>query len=76
VRQGPESYLPELVKIGSIDSEEPMDSGFGPYSLTRLCYETGGVFFAVHPNRDARREVSRRDTAVLSAQLSFFFKRG
>ena len=23
VRQGPESYLPELVKIGSIDSEEP-----------------------------------------------------
>jgi Mg-chelatase subunit ChlD len=73
VRQGPESYLPELVKIGSIDSEEPMDSGFGPYSLTRLCYETGGVFFAVHPNRDARREVSRRDTAVLSAQLSFFF---
>lgn len=73
VRQGPESYLPELVKIGSIDSEEPMDSGFGPYSLTRLCYETGGVFFAVHPNRDERREVSRRETAVLSAQLSFFF---
>ena len=73
VRQGPESYLPELVKIGSIDSEEPMDSGFGPYSLTRLCYETGGVFFAVHPNRDERREVSRRQTAVLSAQLSFFF---
>jgi hypothetical protein len=73
VRQGPESYLPELVKIGSIDSEEPMDSGFGPYSLTRLCYETGGVFFAVHPNRDERREVSRRETAVLSAQLSYFF---
>ena len=49
-----------------------MDSGFGPYSLTRLCYETGGIFFAVHPNRDERREVSRRETAVLSAQLSFF----
>ncbi len=73
VRQGPESYLPELVKIGSEETDEPMDSGFGPYSLTRLCYETGGIFFAVHPNRDERRAVSRRETAVLSAQLSYFF---
>ncbi len=73
VRQGPESYLPELVNIGSEEADEPMDSGFGPYSLTRLCYETGGIFFAVHPNRDDRRAVSRRDTAVLSAQLSYFF---
>jgi hypothetical protein len=73
VQQGPESYLPELVQIGSLESEEPMDSGFGPYSLTRLCYETGGIFFAVHPNRDERRAVSRRETAVLSAQLTYFF---
>lgn len=73
VRQGPESYLPELVKIGSEESEEPMDSGFGPYSLTRLCYETGGIFFAVHPNRNEGRAVSRRETAVLSAQVSYFF---
>jgi hypothetical protein len=73
VRQGPESYLPELVNIGSEQSDEPMDSGFGPYSLTRLCYETGGIFFAVHPNRDERHAVSRRDTAVLSSQLTYFF---
>jgi hypothetical protein len=73
VRQGPESYMPELVKIGSAEYDEPMDSGFGPYSLTRLCYETGGIFFAVHPNRDGRGGVSRRETAVLSAQLSHFF---
>ncbi len=72
VRQGPESYLPELVHIGSAE-DEPMDSGFGPYSLTRLCYETGGIFFAVHPNRDDHKTVSRRETAVLSAQLSHFF---
>jgi von Willebrand factor type A domain len=72
VRQGPESFMPELVKIGD-ESDEPMDSGFGPYSLTRLCYETGGIFFAVHPNRDQKRMVSRRDTAVLSAQLAYFF---
>ena len=73
VRQGPESHMPELVKIGSEESDEPMDSGFGPYSLTRLCYETGGIFFAVHPNRVEGRAVSFRETAVLSAQLSYFF---
>ncbi|MEX0979004.1 MAG: vWA domain-containing protein [Pirellulales bacterium] len=72
VRQGPESFQPELVKIGD-QGEEPMDSGFGPYSLTRLCYETGGIFFAVHPNRNEGRMVSRRETAVLSAQMSYFF---
>jgi hypothetical protein len=73
VRQGPESFLPELVKIGSEETDEPIDSGFGPYSLTRLCVETGGIFFAVHPNRDERRVVTRKDTAILSAQLSHFF---
>lgn len=72
VRQGPESCRPELVKIGD-RGEEPMDSGFGPYCLTRLCYETGGIFFAVHPNRTERRRVRRRDTAELAAQLSYFF---
>ncbi len=66
VRQGPESFLPELVKIGD-ETDDAIDSGFGPYSLTRLCYETGGIFFAVHPNRNERRKVSRRETAVLSA---------
>jgi von Willebrand factor type A domain len=72
VRQGPESYLPELVKIGD-QGEQPMDSGFGPYSLTRLCYETGGIFFAVHPNRNPGRRISRGETAVLAAHLSYFF---
>lgn len=73
VRQGPESYLPELVSIGGEEGEEPMDSGFGPYSLTRLCVETGGIFFAVHPNREEGRMVSRRETAELASQLSYFF---
>lgn len=72
VRQGPESFLPELVTVGPQD-EDAMDSGFGPYSLTRLCYETGGIFFAVHPNREERRVVSRRDTPELASQLSHFF---
>jgi hypothetical protein len=72
VRQGPESYLPELVKIGE-ENEDAIDSGFGPYSLTRLCFETGGIFFAVHPNRQDGGSVSRGETAVLSARLSHFF---
>ena len=72
VRQGPESFMPELVKIGD-ESDDALDSGFGPYSLTRLCYETGGIFFAVHPNRKEGRSVSRRETDVLAAQLSHFF---
>jgi hypothetical protein len=73
VRQGPESFMPELVKIGD-ETEEALDSGFGPYSLTRLCYETGGLYFAVHPNRKVGKSISRRETALLSAQLSHFFE--
>ncbi len=73
VRQGPESYLPELVKIGE-EIDEALDSGFGPYSLTRLCYETGGLYFAVHPNRKVGKSVSRNETALLSARLSHFFE--
>ena len=73
VRLGPESFMSELVAVGNEEVEEPMDSGFGPYSLTRLCYETGGIFFAVHPNREERRAVSMRDTAVGSARLAYFF---
>lgn len=73
VRQGPESFLPELVKIGD-ETEEALDSGFGPYSLTRLCYETGGLYFAVHPNRKVGKTISRNETALLSARLSHFFE--
>ncbi len=73
VRQGPESLFPELVKIGD-ETEEALDSGFGPYSLTRLCYETGGMYFAVHPNRRVGKAVSRGETALLSAGLSHFFE--
>ena len=72
VRQGPESYQCELVQIGQ-PTDDPIDSGFGPYSLTRLCYETNGIFWAMHPNRNDRKVISRRETATLSSQLSRFF---
>ncbi len=72
VRQGPESFLPELVQIGD-QRDDPIDSGFGPYALTRLCVETGGMYMAIHPNRDKRRMISREETALLAARLRRFF---
>jgi hypothetical protein len=76
VEQGPESYLPERIKLsfaGTQEDDEPLDSGFGPYALTRLCYETGGIYFAVHPNRTVNRTVNRDETAVFSSYVAKFF---
>jgi len=76
VDQGPESFLPERLKIifgSSVEEEQPIDSGFGPYGLTRLCYETGGIYFSVHPNRRTDRAVSRRETEVYAAHFRRFF---
>jgi hypothetical protein len=76
VRQGPESFQPEVVRLGFTGdrgSQDPMDSGFGPYSLTRLCYETGGIYFTVHPDRNVRHRVGRQDTTAMSAHIEYFF---
>ncbi len=79
VQQGPESAMPERVKLGfssqrDQDDLERMDSGFGPFSLTRLCYETGGIYFAVHANRpEGAGEVRNQQTAIMSARINHFF---
>jgi hypothetical protein len=76
VSLGPETRLPEVLKlyfVGSKGHEELVDSGFGPYGLTKLCYETGGIYFAVHPNRVVGRHVSGFDTETLTAHISEFF---
>ncbi|MBP86095.1 MAG: hypothetical protein CMJ64_05165 [Planctomycetaceae bacterium] len=75
VSQGPESLFVERVKLRFIggDGPDPIDSGFGPFALTRLCYETGGIYFAVHPNRNVNRSVGRRETSAFSAHLKHFF---
>jgi hypothetical protein len=41
--------------------------------LTRLCYETGGIYFAVHPNRNVNRRIGRGETAAYAAYFSAFF---
>jgi len=74
VEQGPETLYPELVHVrsGSL-ADEAIDSGFGPFSLSKLCAATGGIYFSVHANRGARGRVSREDTAAMSSQLRYFF---
>lgn len=76
VNQGPESARSERLRLdftGEFEDLEMMDSGFGPFHLTRLSYETGGLYFAVHPNRRKGRAVRRFETRKYSAHLSYFF---
>ncbi|TWT41585.1 vWA domain-containing protein [Botrimarina hoheduenensis] len=77
VRQGPESLRAERLKLGIIggrDFSGPMlDSGFGPFGLTRLCAETGGFFIAVHPLRVDSGRARRGPTGDLVARLDYFF---
>lgn len=76
VNQGPESFLPERIKLSFNESNEEqnaIDSGFGPFALTRLCYETGGIYFTVHPNRNVNRNVTKNETEAFSAHFAHFF---
>ena len=74
VEQGPEWLYPEFVDVRPKNSpDDPIDSGFGPFSLSKLCAETGGIYFAVHANRGARGRVSDSATAAMSSQLRYFF---
>ncbi len=76
VDQGPETFLPERIQLsfsGNFDDEPVIDSGFGPYGLTRLCYETGGTYFTVHPNRNTSRQVRRGEIEAFSADMKYFF---
>lgn len=48
VDQGPESVFPDSLRLPFFGVNggdlEKMSAGYGPYALTRLCSETGGVF--------------------------------
>ncbi len=75
VEQGPESLAPERINLRFLGQreEETLDSGFGPFALTRLCYETGGVYFTVHPNRTMGGEVQPWQTSPMATYMSRFF---
>jgi len=74
VEQGPESYFPEVIRVrsGRYD-DEAIDSGFGPFALSRLCAESGGIYFAVHANRGTSGWVDDRNVAAMSSRLRHFF---
>ena len=77
VNQGPETLYPERIKLrfpGQSDEDPVIDSGFGPFSLTRLCYESGGIYFAVHPNRRVGKDVRFRQTHSYAAYIKRFFE--
>jgi hypothetical protein len=76
VDQGAETPRPERLRLGFVqggDDLEQIDSGFGPFYLTRLCYETGGLYFAVHPNRSGKRRVRWGEVKNYASKLTYFF---
>jgi len=74
IEQGPETLFPEVVRVRSGRyADEAIDSGFGPFSLSKLCADTGGIYFRVHANSGARGRVSDEMTAPLSSRLRYFF---
>ncbi len=74
IEQGPETLYPEVVRVRSGNAaDEAIDSGFGPFSLSKLCAATGGIYFCVHANRNATGRVNDSQTAAMSSQLRYFF---
>ncbi|TWT51636.1 hypothetical protein KOR42_35240 [Thalassoglobus neptunius] len=56
VDQGPESAFPDGVQLPFIGSQsdwriKQMSASYGPYALTRLCAETGGMFLITQESR-------------------------
>jgi len=48
VKQGPESIMPEQIRLPfwyGGEQYDILDSGFGPYALSRLAGATGGIYF-------------------------------
>lgn len=70
VNQGPESLFPEFVRF---PGDETVDSGFGPFHLSKICAETGGIYFRVHANSESRVKVTNDQTAPMASQLRRFF---
>ena len=74
VEQGPETLFPEVVRVRSTaGTDEAIDSGFGPFSLSKLCAETGGMYLRVHPNSGERERVTNQMVAPMASQIRYFF---
>jgi hypothetical protein len=78
VHQGPESLLPERLMLlfgGTAKNEVQVDSGFGPFGLSRVAYETGGLYFAVHPDREKgkSKDSDSEGMKAMASHLAMFF---
>jgi hypothetical protein len=74
IEQGPETLYPEVVRVRSGRyADDAIDSGFGPFSLSKICGDTGGIYFRVHANSGARGRVTNEQVAPMAAQLRYFF---
>ena len=74
IEQGPETLYPEVVRVSSgAREDEAIDSGFGPFSLSKLCAETGGIYFRVHPNSGERGRVTNQMVGPMASQIRYFF---
>lgn len=61
IHRGPDSALPErLAWSGRGKSLDSTPSGFGPYSLERLCHATNGGFFVLLPAENVAGFKNRR----------------
>ncbi len=63
VDQGPETAMAEGLQLpfwtaGGMNLDR-MSSGFGPYALTRLCTETGGIYFIADQTQGPRFDPTR-----------------
>lgn len=73
IKQGPESLYDIILDIHSLPiDDETLDSGFGPFALSKLCLDSGGLYFSVHPNRGSSK-VDKKQTSPLSSYISRFF---
>jgi hypothetical protein len=58
VDQGPETFFPDMLRMPFVGVNaydlEKMSSGYGPYALTRLCSETGGVYLIAEEGNGKR----------------------
>jgi len=74
IQQGPDGLFPIALNLQSLPIDnEAIDSGFGSFGLSKLCADTGGIYFSVHPNR-SNNKVKRSDIAPLASNISIFFK--
>jgi len=73
IQQGPETLFKMTLDLHSLPiDDENLDSGYGPYALTRLCYLSSGLYFAINPNRSSVR-ITKKDIEPLSSSITKFF---